>query len=283
MASPPSKASTTAEQPHVYETYESTSYSQPPPSYEDSSSHAQIHEPLLGAEPRTADDAIPDDFYRIYVADADLIVRQNFIRKVYTILFVQLLATGAVSAVAFRSENFKTWIQTNSWMMWISLFGSLGALIACYWKRKTYPTNYYLLALFTGLEAYTVAVITSFYKSSIVLEAVVITTVVFAGLSLFAMQTKYDFTQWQGILFTSLWILIGAGIVSAFFSHGSGFEMAYSIGACIIFSGYILVDTQLVMKHFYPDEEVAAAISLYLDIINLFINILRILNNSNNN
>ncbi|KAK6499335.1 hypothetical protein TWF506_003963 [Arthrobotrys conoides] len=278
MSSPPSKASGPLPA-HVYD-------EEAPPSYHEagSSSRAQESaEPLLGS-PRfdQPDDAFPPD-YKTVVAESSLAIRQRFVSKVYSILFFQLFATGVLSAATFYSAGFKTWIQTNGWMMWISLLGSIGALIAVYMKRKTYPTNYYLLGLFTAFEAYSVAVITSFYDSKIVLEAVVITAVVFAGLTLFALQTKYDFTQWQGILFTSLWILIGAGFISMFFSHGSGFEMVYSVGAVVIFSGYVLVDTQMIMHHFTPDEEVAAAISLYLDIINLFINILRILNNQNNN
>ncbi|KAF3913588.1 hypothetical protein ABW20_dc0108496 [Dactylellina cionopaga] len=276
MTSTQSKSS--PQQPHVYD-------EEAPPSYDaaGSSSRVESSEPLLGS-PRfdEPDDAFPPD-YKTVVAETSLVIRQRFISKVYSILFFQLLATGAVSAATFYSVGFKTWIQANGWMMWISLIGSIGSLIAVYCYRKTYPTNYYLLALFTGFEAYAVALITSFYDSKIVLEAVVITAVVFAGLTLFALQTKYDFTQWQGILFTSLWILVGAGFISMFFSHGSGFEMVYSVGAVVIFSGYVLVDTQLIMRHFTPDEEVAAAISLYLDIINLFINILRILNNQSSN
>jgi hypothetical protein len=49
----------------------------------------------------------------------------------------------------------------------------------------------------------------------------------------------------------------------------------------LIFSGYILVDTQLVMRHYHVEEEIAASISLYLDVLNLFMSILRILNGAN--
>jgi protein lifeguard len=44
-----------------------------------------------------------------------------------------------------------------------------------------------------------------------------------------------------------------------------------------------LVDTQLILTRYHPEDEVAAAISLYLDIINLFLNILRILNSVQDN
>jgi len=39
----------------------------------------------------------------------------------------------------------------------------------------------------------------------------------------------------------------------------------------------------MVMSHYHPEEEIAAAISLYLDILNLFLAILRILNSQQNN
>ena len=74
-----------------------------------------------------------------------------------------------------------------------------------------------------------------------------------------------------------------AGFMSAFFPHGSKMELGYGIAGSLIFSGYILVDTQLIMRHYHVEEEIAAAISLYLDVINLFLSILRILNSQQNN
>lgn len=71
--------------------------------------------------------------------------------------------------------------------------------------------------------------------------------------------------------------------MAAFFPYNSKVELGYGIVASLIFSAYILVDTQLVMRHYHVEEEIAAAISLYLDVINLFLSILRILNSQQNN
>ena len=84
-------------------------------------------------------------------------------------------------------------------------------------------------------------------------------------------------------LFGGLWVLILFGFMAAFFPYNSKVELGYGIVAALIFSGYILVDTQLVMRHYHVEEEIAAAISLYLDVINLFLAILRILNSQSNN
>lgn len=207
----------------------------------------------------------------------------QFIRKVYTILTAQILLTTGLSTVSFFSSGYRNWIQSNAWMMWLSLFGAIAFMLATYWKRKSYPTNLIFLAGFTGLEAYSISVITSFYESRIVIQALIITLAIFAFLTAFACQSKYDFTSWMPYLFGGLWILIIFGFMAAFFPHGKTIELIYGVVAALIFSGYILVDTQLVMRHYHVEEEIAAAISLYLDVINLFLAILRILNSQNNN
>ena len=133
------------------------------------------------------------------------------------------------------------------------------------------------------MEAYTISVVVSFYNSKIVLEALIFTLGIFLALTLFACQTKYDFTSWMPYLFGGLWVLILFGFMAAFMRPSSTMELVYGVLAALIFSGYILVDTQLVMRHYHVEEEIAAAISLYLDIINLFLAILRILNSQQNN
>lgn len=119
----------------------------------------------------------------------------QFIRKVYAILTVQLLFTTALSGVSFFSASYKSWIQSNQWMLWVSLIGAIGFMLLTFWKRKSYPTNLVFLGGFTALEAYSISVITSFYESRIVLQALIFTLGIFLALTLFACQTKYDFTS----------------------------------------------------------------------------------------
>jgi FtsH-binding integral membrane protein len=196
---------------------------------------------------------------------------------------VQLLATSVLGGIAMVSTTYRNWIQSNQWMMWVSLVGAFVFLGLTFWKRKSYPTNLLFLSGFTLMEAYSISLIVSFTESKIVLEAVVFTLGIFIALSLFACQSKYDFTAWQPYLFGALWVMILFGFMSAFFPYDSKVELGYGIVAALVFSGYILVDTQLIMRHYHVEEEIAAAISLYLDIINLFLAILRILNSQNNN
>ncbi|KAK0749063.1 inhibitor of apoptosis-promoting Bax1-domain-containing protein [Schizothecium vesticola] len=260
-------------------------YTQPPPSYQAESSSAQDDALLFGGAPRNSEGEVPDDFkFGGTVAEATIDIRNQFIRKVYTILTVQLLVTGLVSALSFMSEGYKTWIQTHPALVWVSLFGAMAMMGLTYWKRHSYPTNLLFLSGFTLLEAYTISVIVSFYKTSIVLNAVLLTGGIFIFLTAFACQSKYDFTSWMPYLFGALWGLVLFSFMYMFIpGYSSTAELIYGGVAALIFSGYILVDTQLVMRHHHVEEEIAAAISLYLDIINLFLAILRILNSQQNN
>lgn len=181
------------------------------------------------------------------------------------------------------SVTYKSWIQSNEWMMWVSMLGAFVFLGLTFWKRKSYPTNLLFLAGFTAMEAYSISVIVSFTDSKIVVEAAIFTLGIFIALTLFACQSKYDFTSWVPYLFGALWVLILFGFMNMFFPYNSKVELGYGIVAALIFSGYILVDTQMIMRHYHVEEEIAAAISLYLDVINLFLAILRILNSQNNN
>lgn len=250
-------------------------YDEPAPAYAGSSS------PYAETATRTAGDNIPDDFkYSVNVALCELPVRQMFIRKVYSLLSLQILATVVVGFFIRLNEPLKNWCLNNMWLYFVSIAGVFGFMIAAHFKAKSYPTNLICLAGFTLCEAYGVGLACSFVESDLVVQALLITFVIFIGLTAFAFQTKYDFTSWQGALGMAVWALIGWGFVTMFFPHQTkGMEMLYSGIGAIIFSGYIVVDTQIIMKTACLDDEVPATIKLYLDILNLFLFILRMLLN----
>ena len=242
-----------------------------PPAYTDDPNAPPLHDPLA------------DDFkYDTVVSGCELSIRQQFIRKVYTLLFLQLLLTTGLGALISMNDAAKSFALNNTWLFFVSIFGSFACLIGAFIQSKKYPVNLVLLGLFTLFEGYTIGVATSLYDSGIVIEALVITLVIFVGLTAFAFQSKYDFTSWAGVLNSCLFALIGIGFIQIFFTPSNTMELVYSGIGAIVFSGYILVDTQLIMRKFNIEEEIPAAITLYLDIINLFLNILRILSSSSN-
>lgn len=97
----------------------------------------------------------------------------------------------------------------------VSMFGSLGVLFALMWKARSTPLNYYLLALFTLLESHmvgtigkrnihlmnalfilslTLYILVTFYDKGVVIQALLITCGVFFILTLFTLQSKWDFS-----------------------------------------------------------------------------------------
>lgn len=227
---------------------------------------------------RDFNDNLPADFkYSTSVASCDIEIRQIFIRKVYSLLTLQLFITFLTGVIIFNNEPLKVWCLNNTWLLWVSMFGAIGFMIAAFFKSRSYPYNLLLLTGFTVCESYGVALVTSLYDTNIVLQAVLITVVLFLGLTIYSLQTKYDFSSWQTYLSASFFVFFSIGLVYIFLPHNSTTEIVYSSFGAIIFSIFILVDTQQIMKHYHPEEEIAATITLYLDIINLFLYILRII------
>ncbi|KAI8984312.1 inhibitor of apoptosis-promoting Bax1-domain-containing protein [Mycotypha africana] len=242
-------------------------YEQAPPPYEEESSR-----PFL---PDTEE--VGEDIFKETVANSSIEIRMQFVRKVYSILTAQILGTIIMSVVYISNEGVKTWVQTNPWMVFVSMFGSLGVLFALMWKARSTPLNFYLLGLFTLLESHMVGTIVTFYDQAIVVQALGITFVVFLALTIFTFQSKWDFSGLGPILFAGIWILLIAGILLPFVGD---VELPLAIAGVIIFSGYIIFDTYLIFNRYSPEDYIMASTSLYLDMINLFLRILQILNAS---
>jgi len=90
-----------------------------------------------------------------------------------------------------------------------------------------------------------------------------------------------------GVLLAVLVVFILFGFIAAFFPKSRTLNLVYAAIGAIIFSMYIVYDTQIMVggKHKYslsPEEYVFGALNLYLDIINLFMYILSIIGNSRN-
>ncbi|CAH1965741.1 unnamed protein product [Acanthoscelides obtectus] len=222
-------------------------------------------------------DGIEDDFaYRNNVANATKAIRLAFMRKVYSLLTVQILLTVIIASIFMFTPPVRSFVHTNDWMVMVSFLASIIILIPLHIKRRESPTNLILLAAFTVVQAYTVGVIVTFYSQALVIQALVLTLVVLAGLTLFTFQTKYDFSATHSALFAGLCILIVGGLMQAFI-QSSVFEIALSLGGALLFCFFIIFDTQLIMNTLSPEEYILATINLYMDIINLFLYILRIL------
>lgn len=197
---------------------------------------------------------------------------------------MQLGFTIGIIAIFTYNLEVKKWVRVHPQLWIISLVISVGCAIAlscCGNLRRQYPLNFILLGVFTLCESFVLGVVASRYNTEIVIMAAGITAAICLALTLFAFQTTLDFTACGGILLVSVIILLILGIVVLFFP-GKTLMMIYASAGALIFSIYLIYDTQLMIggehkNSISPDEYVYAALSLYLDIVNIFMYILTIL------
>lgn len=215
-------------------------------------------------------------------------VRLGFIRKVYGILSVQLLITLGFVCAFSLSDGARKWTRQNQWLFWVAFGTTLVTIImltCCENFRRKTPHNYVALMVFTFAESFMVGVISSMYYYKIVLTAVLITAVICLALTIFAFQTKIDFTVYNGLLFVLLIVLMLFGLIASFWRDGI-VHLIYACLGALLFSAYLVVDTQMIVggTHKFQissEEYVFAALTLYLDVINVFLYILQLVSAAN--
>lgn len=136
------------------------------------------------------------------------------------------------------------------------------------------------LFLFTFVFGMGLYPIIGYYLSTVgadvVLIAFGITVIVFGALFIYAYFSKRDFSFLGGMLFIGLIALILLSLVG-FFIHLESFHLILAWLGVLIFSGYILFDVSIMKKHLVNEADVPAAVlNLYIDFVNLFLDILRI-------
>lgn len=221
-------------------------------------------------------------------------IRHGFIQKVYGILGSQLVVTTAIGALVmhFGESLAKSNPVLVMAVMITSMVISVGMMFVfmCFPNlMRTAPTNYIILLLFTLAQSIMIGFTCIQYTTGSVLMVFGITALVVVSLTLFACQVKYDFTGMGPYLFCAVIVLMAFGfilmIASATGVGGDslrGAHFLYAVVGTLIFSMYLVYDTQLIVggKHkrfsFGLDDYAMAAISLYIDIIQIFLMLLRL-------
>lgn len=210
-------------------------------------------------------------------------MRLGFIRKVYGVLTAQLIVTVLIASIGFL-DSVKNFYSTNWWPFWVC-FGLLFITclaLTCFRKvARSVPLNYILLFVFTASESIIISYMIAMVNDpKIVVIAAVSTVVVTSVLTIYACTTKTDFTFLVGILFVALALMIVLGIFYMWMPEP--LRLLYCFLGLILYSIYLIFDTQLVMGKFgieYSiDDYIIASMNIYIDIIQIFIYILSILN-----
>ncbi|KAM3605353.1 uncharacterized protein V6R79_024383 [Siganus canaliculatus] len=207
----------------------------------------------------------------------DKTVRRGFVRKVFSILTLQLLFTFSVVCVFTFSSVVKAAVQANLWAYLSSFIVFVVVAIAlncCSSFSRRHPWNLVGLVVVTLSLSYMVGAVASFHDTTAVVITMGITLAISVAIIVFSMQTRYDFTICYGVLLILAVDVMMFGIFCTFY-YSYITEVAYGCLGALLYSLFLMIDCQLLMGRMSyrldPEEYVNAALTLYLDIILIFL------------
>jgi len=240
------------------------------------------------------------------VIHADTPTRLAFLRKVYAIFGGSMvLWMGTTLVITFNQgmmEALMPMMMTGGFLMAILLMGAVFMVLRM--TANSYPMNLVGLGLFAVLEGLLTAplvymalamessdptawenltqgVISTDLISmgtGMVTQAFVLTSAIFTGLTVYALTTKRDFLWLRGGLYMAMWALLAIGLLS-YFGIGEGFVggWGYSMLWVVLMGGFVLYDTQNIMKRYPEHMAVTGAAMLLFDFVVMFQRILMLL------
>ena len=223
------------------------------------------------------------------VAGADVRITA-FLSKVYGWMFLGLLVTaGTAFAVASSPLLIETFIA-NRILFWILLFGQLGLVfyLSARVDKMSPVTAATLFMIYSVAVGITTSVILLLYTGASLFGTFMVTAGMFGALALFGTLTKRSLAGIGQFAFMGLIGLIIAMVVGLFW-QSDALQFVISVVGVIVFTGLTAWDAQR-LKHMavaLPDGRVGAyavvgALSLYLDFINLFFFLLRLMGGRRN-
>ena len=198
--------------------------------------------------------------------------RLVFIKKVYSLLAMSM-GTAAIGAY-LGSGPLLLLVAPNMMLFFILQIALI--FFASFAARKP-GLNMIALFSFTTVSGLTLGPLLYQVGPSIAAEAFALTAITFAGLSMYVVYSKKDFSFMSGFLMTGLIVLVVGGLLNMFFIQSGMMHFVMSGASVLLFSGFILYDTSNILRYYGTDEYVSATLALYLDVLNLFIALLSIL------
>jgi hypothetical protein len=171
-------------------------------------------------------------------------------------------------------------------LMWVLLLGSLGLVMFLSFRisRMSVGTARATFLIYAGLIGITFSTLFIAYKPESIAQVFFITAATLGAMSLWGYTTQRDLSGMGSFLFMGLIGIIIASIVG-FFVHSTMLQWVISVAGVIIFTGLTAYDTQWIKESYVAGDDgtvmgrkaIFGALKLYLDFINLFLMLLRLL------
>ena len=207
-----------------------------------------------------------------------------FIRSVYAWMFGGLLLTAFSSLWVVSSPAMQQLIFGNRMMLIVLIIAEFGLVfaISAGLRRFSASTAASMFLVYSLLNGLTLSAIFFVYTRGSIVQAFVVAGGMFGAMSVYGMVTKRDLTSWGSFFFMGLIGIVLCSVVNLFL-HSSGLSFAISIIGVFVFVGLTAWDTQKLKSYATvggPMQEnlaIFGALALYLDFVNLFLFLLRIL------
>ncbi|PUD24831.1 Bax inhibitor-1/YccA family protein [Helicobacter pylori] len=197
----------------------------------------------------------------------------GFVKTTYK-FFAGSLLLATIGAL-LGLMNFQAVVQYK----WVFFIAEIVALFGLMFSKSKPGLNLFMLFAFTSLSGVTLVPLLGMViaKAGLgaVWQALGMTTIVFGLMSVYALKTKNDLANMGKMLFIALIVVVVCSLINLFLGSPM-FQVVIAGASAILFSLYIAYDTQNIVKGMY-DSPIDAAVSLYLDFLNVFISILQII------
>ena len=218
-------------------------------------------------------------------------ILSNVMTGVYLYMFIGLLITAATAFFAARSETFIIMLLNNPAVFYGLIIGELALVFILSLAIRKMPFAMCLACfmIYSLVNGLTLSVIFLIYVSSSIYSTFLVTCLTFGIMSAIGYFTKKDLTKIGHFLLMGLIGIIIAGIVNIFIMSDV-FSFAITVVGLLIFIGLTAFDTQRIKARLLEETNednfqkitIWGALTLYLDFINIFLKLLRILGRRRN-
>ena len=215
----------------------------------------------------------------------------TLIKKVYWWMTLALAATAATAYVVTHNIAILTALYSAGWVIPVLCIGEIVLVISLSARlhKMSFRTAAVMFAIYAVLNGLTLSGLLLVYSPSAVTTAFAVSAGMFLTMAIIGSFTSRDLSRWGSILIMVLVGLLIAMVVNLFVRN-SMLDLAISAIGVVLFAGLTVYDAQKIrnaMLTFDEVDETAAkvavffALDLYLDFINIFIYLLRILGRRN--
>ena len=219
--------------------------------------------------------------------DAHAAEQQRFMVRVYNWMTAGLAITGFMAYQVSNNPTMMNIVFGNPIMPIVLIIAQIGLVfwLASRVMHMSVGQATGVFMLYAGLTGITFSAIFVVYTASSITSTFLVTAGTFGAMSLYGYTTKKDLTSWGSFLFMGLIGIIIASVVNIFI-QSTMMHMIITYAGVLIFVGLTAYDTQKIKEmniigNEGTDEDtkeaVRGALTLYLDFINLFLMLLRLM------